>query len=46
MDMSKYTNAYTEQCIAIVKILTLLLDCKNRVESIINTKEDLHGCYK
>lgn len=46
MDMSKYTNTYVGQCIAIVKILTSLLDRKNRVESIINTKEDLHGCYK
>lgn len=46
MDMNKYTNTYAEQCTAIVKILTSLLDCKNRVESIINTKEDIHGCYK
>lgn len=44
--MSKYTNTYVGQRIAIVKILTSLLDRKNRVESIINTKEDLHGCYK
>lgn len=46
MDMSKYTNTYAGQCIAIVKILTSLLDCKNRVESTINTKEDSHGCYE
>lgn len=46
MDISKYTNTCAGQCIAIVKILTSLLDYKNRVQSIINTKEDSHGCYE